>query len=254
MEMSSAHSPDTRLSFGPRQTLAEVPCWVSGRINQRTPRRHNPGRTPVLPRFRGDWVVVRKAMAGNAAAQEQLFGCNRPKLYRIAFGILRNKEDAEDALQDGLCTAYSRLRSFQGRSAFSTWLTRIVINASLMARRKNRRRGQSFTDEVLIGESGNLPREMGDSRFNPERLYAAAEVSAVIEERLVRLHPNLQVPFRLNAINEIPGPHSSRMLGISPSALKSRVFRARGKLAAQLRPLLGHRGRTRSGRVVIWAE
>jgi len=253
MEMSAAHSPNTWHSIAPPQAVAQSPCGRAGRINRGVSKRLHSDSAPVPHSFNNDWMVVRQAIAGNAGAQEQLFGCNRPKLYRIAFGILRNKEDAEDALQDGLCTAYSRLRSFQGRSAFSTWLTRIVINASLMARRKNRRRGESFPDELLIGEAGNLPQEMGDSRPNPERLYAATEVSALIEERLVRLHPKLQAPFRLYAINGIPGPHSSRMLGISASAFKSRVFRARSKLATQLRPLL-NRELTLNGRTILWAE
>ena len=71
-----------------------------------------------------DWAVVQQAIADNAFAQERLFAHHSDRLYRTAFSVLRNKEDAEDAVQDGLCKAYTNLRSFQGRSSFSTWLQR----------------------------------------------------------------------------------------------------------------------------------
>lgn len=67
-----------------------------------------------------EWAIVQKAIAGDTEAQERLFARHRPRLYRTAVALLRNKEDAEDAVQDGLCKAYTNLRSFQGRSSFST--------------------------------------------------------------------------------------------------------------------------------------
>jgi RNA polymerase sigma-70 factor (ECF subfamily) len=199
-------------------------------------------------------MVVRQAIAGSAAAQEHLFGRLRPRLYRIALGILRNKEDAEDALQDGLYKAYSRLQSFQGRSAFSTWLTRIVINSALMARRNNRYRREACLEEMLGSESGSLPYDIVDSRPNPERLYAATEINTLIEKHIFRLQPTLRAAFRLHAINRLPGPHSSRVLGISANAFKSRIFRARGKLASELQSLLENGYRARERRMIIWAE
>jgi hypothetical protein len=183
MEMSSAHSPNTRLSFGPPQAIGQSPCGGPGRIDRRASKRLNSDSTPVLHSFNNDWMVARQAIAGSAAAQEHLFGCHRPRLYRIALGIFRNKEDAEDALQNGLYKAYSRLQSFQGRSAFSTWLTRIVINSVLMARRRNRYRREACLDEF-----------------------------------------------------------------------KSRIFRARGKLASELQSLPENGYRARERRTIIWAE
>src|SRR5215469_9268973 len=85
-----------------------------------------------------DQLLVQQAMAGNSEAQARLFATHTPRLYRIAFNVLRNKEDAEDAVQDGWCRAYSKLHTFQGRSSVSTWLTRIVINSALMIRRRNK--------------------------------------------------------------------------------------------------------------------
>jgi len=85
------------------------------------------------PAARKEWDLVQQAIAGNADAQEQLFKTHTPRLFRTAFAVLRNKEDAEDAVQDSWCRAYRNLRSFQGSSALSTWLTRIAINSALNA-------------------------------------------------------------------------------------------------------------------------
>lgn len=254
MEMSASPSPNTRLSFGPPQAIAQSPCRRARRINRRAPKSVNSESAPVLHSFNSDWMVVRQAIAGNAGAQEHLFGRDRQRLYRIALGILRNKEDAEDALQDGLCKAYSRLQSFEGRSAFSTWLTRIVINSALMARRRNRSHREACLDEMLGSEPGNLPYQIVDSRPDPERLYAATEMNELIEKQIVRLHPTLQAPFRFHAINGLPGSRLREMLGISACAFKSRIFRARRKLASGLQPLLENGEGARQGRTIRWAE
>ena len=87
-----------------------------------------------------EWVLVQQSMAGDTLSLEKLFAAHSARLYRTALSVLRNKEDAEDAVQDGLCSAYTKLGSFQGRSSFSTWLTRIVINSALMNRRRKRNR------------------------------------------------------------------------------------------------------------------
>src|SRR6266403_3912455 len=83
-----------------------------------------------------EWEVVQRALRGDPDALTALFAHNSARVYRTAFSLLRNKEDAEDALQDGLLSAYTNLRSFEGRSRFSSWLTRVVINAALMNRRR----------------------------------------------------------------------------------------------------------------------
>ena len=234
MEMSSVHSPHTRLSFGPPRAIGQSPCGGPGRIDRRASKRLNSDSTPVLHSFNKDWMVVRQAIAGSAAAEEHLFGRHRPRLYRIALGILRNKEDAEDALQDGLCKAYSRLQSFQGRSAFSTWLTRIVINSALMARRRKIAHPEASLDEILNNQPKQMPRGFVDPRPDPENLYAEAELNAWVEAHVSQLPPALQVPLRLHAISGFSGTHASKLLGISASAIKSRIFRARLKLAYRL--------------------
>src|SRR5437879_6750176 len=93
--------------------------------------------------------TVQHALVGDSNALTTLVARDRAKLYRTAFSLLRNKEDAEDALQDGLLSAYVNLRSFEGRSRFSTWLTRVVLNAALMNRRRLPALAQIFLTRLL---------------------------------------------------------------------------------------------------------
>jgi RNA polymerase sigma-70 factor (ECF subfamily) len=201
--------------------------------------------------MRKDWAVVQEAIAGNADAQEHLFARHTRRLYRIVFALLHNKEDAEDALQDALCKAFTSLPSFQGRSSFSTWLTRIVINSALMARRRRSAHPEASLDEILDGQPEQLPYGAVDARPDPEKLCAANELNALVEEHVSQLPPALQAAFRLHAISGHSGPHSSKALGISASAFKSRICRARRKLSSglkrslEVRPMaiaLGNRG------------
>ncbi len=83
-------------------------------------------------------ALLRRALTGDHIALEMLFARNNRALYQTALRLLGNPEDAEDALQEGMLAAYRNLRHFEGRSQFSTWLTRIVINAALMRRRSRR--------------------------------------------------------------------------------------------------------------------
>lgn len=90
-----------------------------------------------------EWRLIQQALAGDADALSPILVQHSSKLFRAAFSVLRNKEDAEDALQEGLTNAYIHLNSFQRRSLFSTWLTRIVMNAALMALRRKRARPET---------------------------------------------------------------------------------------------------------------
>jgi RNA polymerase sigma factor (sigma-70 family) len=180
-------------------------------------------------------AMVQQAIAGNADARERLFATRRSRLIRTAFTVLRNREDAEDALQDGLFQAYSRLHTFEGRSSFSSWLTRIVINAALMIRRRKSARPELSLDGILESQAERYPRRAVDPRSDPEKIYAAKEINALIERQVRNLSPELQQAYRLRAINGLSAAESGRALGIPPSVFKSRVFRARRKLANALR-------------------
>src|ERR1700688_3967543 len=143
-------------------------------------------------------ALLRRAIAGDHTALELLFARNNRALYQTALRLLGNAEDAEDALQEGMLAAYRNLRRFEGRSQFSTWLTRIVINAALMRRRSKRARPAVSLDEWRE-EEGSIPPE---ERFaaddpGPEELYAGMELSGLLETCLKKLSPVLRSAFLL---------------------------------------------------------
>jgi RNA polymerase sigma-70 factor (ECF subfamily) len=197
--------------------------------------RFNSGRPAAACGPVEEWAVVRRAIAGDTDAQESLFARHTDKLYRTAFAVLHNKEDAEDALQDGFCRAYTSLCSFQGRSSFSSWLTRIIINSALMTLRRRRAHSETSLDEILESQAGHFPYGVVDPRLDPERLCVAIEIEALIAKHVRRLPRALRQAFRLGAIHRLSDIESRHALNIPVSTFKSRKHRARLKLACGLR-------------------
>jgi RNA polymerase sigma-70 factor, ECF subfamily len=190
------------------------------------------------PVTRDDWDLIRRAAVGNPEAQERLFKTHTPRLYRTAFAVLRNREDAEDAVQESWCRAYANLDSFEGRAAFSTWLTRIAVNSALMLRRRKSIRVEASRNASLDNQSELLFDGKVAESPNPEEIYAASELNALIEGQIRELPPRLQAAFRLRSIEEFSVREAVQALGIRETALKSRVLRARRKVARGLRKLL----------------
>ncbi|MGA2170997.1 MAG: sigma-70 family RNA polymerase sigma factor [Terracidiphilus sp.] len=194
----------------------------------------------IAPRAIGnEWALVQRAMAGEANAMDLLFAPHMRGLYRVALVMLRNKEDAEDALQDGLYKACSCLGSFQGRSSFSTWLTRIVMNSALMTLRRRRSHSESSMDEVEDKWPEWLAHVAADKRPNPEQVCALVELNALIEEQTQKLPTFEQTAFRYFAIHGFSMRESCQALGIPEATFKSRILRTRRKLAHRLQHSLG---------------
>jgi RNA polymerase sigma-70 factor (ECF subfamily) len=192
-------------------------------------------RTPASSTAYDHPPLVQQAIDGNSEAHEQIVARHGSQLRGIAFAILRNREDAEDAVQDGFCRAFASLQSFQGRSSFSTWLTRIVINSSLMIRRKRNGRCEASLDELLDNRPEQLRRRVVDSGPNPEQICAAVEIRALVEKQVRQLPSGLQTAFQLYELDDQSVADSMQALGIGSSAFKSRISRARRKIAKGLR-------------------
>jgi RNA polymerase sigma-70 factor, ECF subfamily len=215
-------------------------------------RQWNPDKRVARRAMGEEWAVVQRAIAGDARAQEQLFARHTGKLYRTAFALLNNRQDAEDAMQEGLCRACASLRSFQGRSSFSTWLTRIVINSALMTRRRRSGHPETSLDEILDSQPERLPQSVVDPRPDPEKHCALTQVNGLVDQQLRKLPPALRVAFQLSAINGFSASEASRALGIPVNTFKSRILRARRQLARGLRQPLANRG-ARAGVRKTWA-
>src|SRR5579862_4552450 len=106
--------------------------------------------------------LIERGLSGDARALDTLFTRNNRTLYQTALRVLGNPEDAEEALQEGLLSAYRNLPRFERRSQFSTWLTRIVINAALMRRRSKRSRPAVSLDEFVAEGEAPLAERFAD--------------------------------------------------------------------------------------------
>lgn len=171
--------------------------------------------------------LVQRAIAKDAAAWDQLHRMCAPKLYRPAFAVLRNREDAEDAVQDCWLRAYANLKSFQGRSSFSTWLTRIVINSALMILRKKRNVLEASRHELDNIEMDSLSLEVPDSSPNPEEIYVEEERKSLLNAAIANLRPRLRTTVQMGQLRGRSTKEAARALGISLGAVKARVFHAR---------------------------
>jgi RNA polymerase sigma-70 factor (ECF subfamily) len=150
----------------------------------------------------------------------------------MSFRILKNREDAEDNLQNVLCKAYGKIRQFEGNSQFSTWLMRIAINEALMMLRK-RRPGDVSTDDD--GDRAVDEREMNaeprDLHADPERQYLTKELA---EKVFNALQPTLKYTFILQKGEGWTSRELAEALEITPETVKSRIFRARVRLRQEL--------------------
>jgi RNA polymerase sigma-70 factor (ECF subfamily) len=167
---------------------------------------------------------------GIVDALQEMFLASRPRFVGIAYSILRNKEDAEDAVQDAILSAYVHLRNFEGRSAFTTWFTRIVLNAALMIlRKRTNSRIDSFPECSSSGEifwTERIPTPQPD----PEVACAEGETFQLIDVLLGKMNPALRQSFTMTYYDELTSREACTLLGVSIGTFKSRVFRARRHL------------------------
>jgi RNA polymerase sigma-70 factor, ECF subfamily len=184
-------------------------------------------QTKAAPAANEDRRLIELARAGDSDALSTLFAQDREKLYRAAFALLRNKEDAEDALQDGLLSAYLHLGSFEGRARFSTWLTRIILNSALMKRRRTRMRLRYFLPDREGDRTRELIAQAVDGRPDPEQTFAWAETQSMVEKEASRLSPFLRSAFYFRELNELSTSEAAKAVGVNVAAVKSRSARAR---------------------------
>ena len=177
--------------------------------------------------------LVAAAKSGDVTAFEELVSRYERKIFRLTMNITRNREDAEDAMQDAFLKSYSHLKTFQGDSRFYTWLVRIAANEALMRLRK-RRPNQFSLDEPIEGDDDLIPRELQDWGPGPEQRFAQTEMHEILSSVIDGLEPDYRVVFVLRDIEELSTEETAASLGISVPAVKSRLLRARLKLREKL--------------------
>jgi RNA polymerase sigma-70 factor (ECF subfamily) len=200
--------------------------------------------------------LIARSKQGDQHAITELFHRHYTTSLHLAFGILRNPDDARDAVQTGYLLAFSKLASFRGDACFKTWITRIVMNSSFQQLRESRRRA---TWVGIEGRNGTELEDLLPSRApTPEKTAWCREISSAFSAAVARLPKHLREPYMLFAISGLPLRDVAMVLGLSVSATKTRLFRARAGIRTSLQPVwntkrspspcLIHRIATRLGR------
>jgi RNA polymerase sigma-70 factor (ECF subfamily) len=186
-----------------------------------------------LKEMSDEWLVG-AAKDGNVYAFGELRDRHFRSILRTTYRITRNWEDAEDALQDSFLKAFIHLNSFEGRSNFSSWVTRIAINTSLMILRK-KRTSKELSIDASDNDCGSDDRwEMRDLREDSECRYARHERSELLGEAIRQLRPRLRTAVEVQQANEYSIQELADSLGISLASAKSRLLRARLSLRTLL--------------------
>jgi RNA polymerase sigma-70 factor, ECF subfamily len=193
----------------------------------------NPHRLPSTVAREDEHLLVAAAKAGDAAAFEELVNRYERKIFRLTMNITRNREDAEDAMQDAFMKAYSHLDKFQEESRFYTWLVRIAANEALMRLRK-RRPNQLSLDEPIESEDDFIHQQIEDWGPSPEQRYAQTEMRDILRSVIDELTPDFRVVFLLRDVEGLSTEETAEAVGISEAAVKSRLLRARLKLRQKL--------------------
>jgi RNA polymerase sigma-70 factor, ECF subfamily len=178
--------------------------------------------------------LLRDAKRGKTEAFEKVCQALRPRLLRIALRITRNREDAEDAVQNALVSAYLHIEDFQGNSAFSTWLTRIVMNSALMINRGNRTARQVSTEDLSRPGEPRLDFQIPDRSPNPEQRFVQRERTRILHGAIRKLRPRMRAVVEVAQFRDLPIKEIAKALDISVAATKARLFHARARLRKSL--------------------
>jgi RNA polymerase sigma-70 factor (ECF subfamily) len=190
---------------------------------------------------KGDVALVAAAKNGNGKAFEILFERHERKIFFVAQRITRTRQDAEDVVQQSFQKAFTHLRKFEERSAFSTWLTRIAITEALMLLRKSRGLREMLVDDLTGNEETTPGLEIPDTSPDPEAIYSQRESAEMLSAAMNELSPGTRRAMELRDLDERSSEETARIMGISVSALKGRMFHGRRKLRKRLKQSVASR-------------
>jgi RNA polymerase sigma-70 factor, ECF subfamily len=180
-----------------------------------------------------DWLaLVNRGQAGDAEALNQLLARVRPRLLAAALRIMHDRDDAEDVVQESLIKVCRNLTRFEGRSAFTTWLHRIVVNTCL----DRLRRPELRRDRVADNDEGEprAERPAAVDEETPERLYSQAESGAVVQGAIARLSPVHREVLSLRELDGESYQAIAELARIPVGTVMSRLHHARKRLAVEL--------------------
>jgi RNA polymerase sigma-70 factor (ECF subfamily) len=185
-----------------------------------------------------------RTIAGMCAVRDEgalrfVIAANNQRLFRAAWSVLKDRADAEEALQAGYLSAFAAIGGFEGRCALSTWLTRIVVNEALGRRRAARRRQASFEQQgVALLDTYREKLMRGSEPTPPDAALAREQLRRLLEAAIADLPVAYRTVFVLREVEGLSVEQTSEVLAIAAGTVKTRLLRARRRLRSALAPEL----------------
>ncbi|HEY4940975.1 MAG TPA: RNA polymerase sigma factor [Rhizomicrobium sp.] len=171
-------------------------------------------------------------------AVRQVTQANNQRLFRVAWSILRNKSEAEDAVQESYLRGFAAIGSFHGQSSLSTWLTRIAINEALGRKRQAGRRAAFLAENSVAVLDTYREKLMGRPSATPEADIMHKQLAKVLEDAVAQLPDTFRTVFVLREIEGLSISETAELLEIPEETVKTRFHRARIRLRRMLDPEL----------------
>lgn len=183
-----------------------------------------------------DVELAHHAGLRNADAVRVITTRNNQRLFRVAWGVLRDHDEAEDVLQEAYLKAFTSIQTYAGEASLATWLTRIVLNTAIDRKRSvDRRRADLLSQDIAMLDEYRAQYAQNEDK-SPENELLRAEAARLIQSALSRLEEEFRLVFVLRDIEGLSVRETAQMLEIKEATVKTRLFRARRELRNILEP------------------
>jgi RNA polymerase sigma-70 factor, ECF subfamily len=186
----------------------------------------------------GDVALARLCGSRDRETMRHVVTTNSQRLFRTAWSILKDRSEAEEAVQAGYLSAFAAMDRFEGRSSLSTWLTRIVVNEALGRLRAQRRRREHLESGgvALLDHYRGRIADSATAESAPDAAVAREQLRRLIERAVAELADGFRSVFVLREIEGLSVEETAEALGIPEATVKTRLHRARAKLQQALAP------------------
>ena len=181
-------------------------------------------------------TLVARLRAGEETAFEELVRTHGGRMLSVARRLLRDPDEAQDAVQDAFLSAFRSLEKFEGGARLSTWLHRIVVNAALMKLRTRRRKPETSIEELLprFLEDGHQAQPAVAWKLPADQALERAQLGELVRRRIDELPETYRTVLLLRDVEDLDTAETAEFLGIAPNAVKTRLHRARQALRTLL--------------------
>ena len=188
----------------------------------------------------GDAELARLCASRDRGAITHVITTNNQRLFRAAWSILGNRAEAEECVQAAYLAGFAAIGTFEGRSALSTWLTRIVINEALGRRRAEERRRRHLEGKgVAVLDDYREALMRGSETDTPDVAVAREQIRKLLEQAVAGLPDAFRTVFVLREIEGLSSEETAAILDVPVATVKTRLFRGRRRLQEMLAPELG---------------